>query len=69
MDYMHKIATVIGYGFIFASLIGALVPGMNFHVIFAPDKSAIKGHHDMAKRVEDRLKEKQPTEQQQCTTK
>lgn len=58
MDCMHKIATVIGYGFIFASLIGALLPGMNFHVIFAPDNSAIKGHHEMVKRVEDRLKGK-----------
>lgn len=58
MDFMHKIALVIGYGFIFASLIGALIPGMNFHVIFAPDNSTIKGHYDMAKRIEDKGKGK-----------
>lgn len=59
MDYMHKIAICIGYAFIFASLIGALLPGMNFHVIFAPDKSAIEAHIAMASRVEKRIAQKE----------
>lgn len=55
MDFMHKIAIFIGYAFIFASLIGALVPGMNFHVIFGPDKYTIEAHEAMAKRVAARM--------------
>lgn len=58
MDFMHKIAIVIGYGFIFAALIGALVPGMNFHVIFGGDEYAIDGHKAMSDRVSARLAKK-----------
>ena len=58
MDFMHKIAIVIGYGFIFAALIGALVPGMNFHVIFGPDEYTIDGHKAMSDRVSARLAKK-----------
>lgn len=58
MDFMHKIAIVIGYAFIFAALIGALIPGMNFHVIFAGDDGAIDAHNEMARRVEDRIARK-----------
>lgn len=57
-DYMHKTAALIGYAFIFASLIDALVPGLNFHVIFADDKSTIQGHKDMADRVQARIDKK-----------
>ena len=60
MDFMHKIAIVIGYAFIFASLIGALVPGMNFHVIFGPDEYTINWHESMSKRIRESMeKDKQ----------
>lgn len=58
MDFMHKIAIVIGYAFIFAALIGALVPGMNFHVIFGSDGYTIDGHKTMSDRVSARLAKK-----------
>lgn len=62
MDFMHKIAIVIGYAFIFAALVGALVPGMNFHVIFGGDESAIEGHKAMADRVANRVAKKEKKE-------
>lgn len=52
---MTAIATVIGYAFLIAALIWALVPGMNFHVIFLDDKSTIEGRKRMREKVQKRI--------------
>lgn len=36
----------------------ALVPGVNFHVIFADDADAIKHHHEMAEKIQKRIDRK-----------
>lgn len=47
---------LIGAAFIVLTLLGAVVPGWNFHVIFANDKSALDWHAsrvvELAKRIE-----------------
>lgn len=55
---MTAIAQVIGWGFLVAALIGALVPGMNFHVLFVDDEAAIRLHQKKAKEVQKRWEKK-----------
>lgn len=55
---MTAVAQVIGWGFLIAALIGALVPGMNFHVGFTDDDGAIKWHQQKAKEVQKRWEKK-----------
>lgn len=45
---------VIGLVFVLCVLVGALVPGMNFHVILAGDESAVQSHQRMVQRIKHR---------------
>lgn len=55
---MTAIAQVIGWSFLIAALIGALIPGMHFHVVFAGDAAAQKFHAERAERLQKRIEEK-----------
>lgn len=56
---MTQFLAVIGACFIVAMLIGAVVPGMNFHVVFAGDEAAQKWHQRLAAELQTRIQEKQ----------
>ena len=55
---MSAVAQVIGWGFLIAALIGALVPGMNFHVGFSDDDTVIRWHLQEAQEVQKRWEKK-----------
>lgn len=57
---MTNFLAVIGACFILAMVIGAVVPGMNFHVVFAGDEAAQKWHQRLAAELQTRIQEKQP---------
>ena len=55
---MTAIAQVIGWSFLIAAFIGALVPGMNFHVGFSDDAATVEWHLKKAKEVQERINKK-----------
>ncbi|CAM3946681.1 hypothetical protein N5K37_32450 [Delftia tsuruhatensis] len=57
---MTQFLAVIGACFIVAMIIGAVVPGMNFHVVFAGDEAAQRWHQRLAAELQTRIQEKQP---------
>ncbi len=57
---MTKFLAVIGACFIIAMIIGAVVPGMNFHAVFAGDEAAQRWHQRLAAELQTRIQEKQP---------
>lgn len=54
-----NLLALVGAIVLLAAVIGHIVPGMNFHVIFAPDAETVEGHIAMAERVIKRMEEKQ----------
>jgi hypothetical protein len=57
---MTQFLAVIGACFIIAMIVGAVVPDMNFHVVFANDEHAQKWHQRLASELQTRIQEKQP---------
>lgn len=56
---MSTFLSFIGGGFLILAALGAIVPGMNFHVVFASDAEALKWHHRLAKELEDNIQSKE----------
>ncbi len=56
---MSTFLAFIGGAYLVAALIGAVVPGWNFHVAFADDKSTQKWHARLAEELAVRIKEKE----------
>lgn len=55
---MNAVAQVIGWAFLAAAVIGAVIPGMNFHVCFVDDDAAIRWHQKKAIEVQKRWEKK-----------
>ena len=55
---MNALAQTIGWALLISCAIGALVPGLNFHVVFADDEGAIKHHHEMIEKIQKRIDRK-----------
>ena len=55
---MNALAQTIGWAFLISCAIGALAPGLNFHVVFADDAGAIKHHHEMIQKIQKRIDRK-----------
>lgn len=55
---MNALAQTIGWAFLISCAIGALVPSLNFHVVFSDDEGAIKHHHEMIEKIQKRIDRK-----------
>ena len=54
---MKTFLAIVGGLFIFCCIMGAVVKGWHFHVVFGSDKTALEFHKRNVKRSEDRLAE------------
>ena len=52
---MKAFTSIIGWIVITLSILGATVPGLNFHVIFADDQSTMEFHKERADRLSKKL--------------
>lgn len=55
---MNALAQTIGWAFLISCAIGALIPSLNFHVVFSDDEGAIKHHHEMIEKIQKRIDRK-----------
>lgn len=58
---MTTFFAVIGGIFVFCLICGAIVPGLNCHIVFADDKSALEWHQSQAEKIAKRLAAKEPS--------
>lgn len=56
---MNTFLAFIGGAFLVACILGAVLPGLNFHVVLAGDKEAQKWHARLAAELSTRIKEKE----------
>ena len=59
MRTFRNLLTALGAMYVLALCIGAAVPGMNFHVVLADDKTALEWHEEQAKRLRARIEKEQ----------
>ena len=55
---MQAIAAAIGWSFVVCAVLGAVVPGMNFHVAFVGDDAALAWHRRWAAELEAQIKKR-----------
>lgn len=51
---MKTLLAIIGFLFCLAAFIGSTIPGMDFHVVFAPHKKAYEFHKERVIRYENK---------------
>lgn len=59
MRTFRNLLTAFGAMYILAVCIGSAVPGMNFHVVLADDKTALEYHEEQAKRLRARIEKEE----------
>ena len=52
---MKTFASIIGWAFIVLTILGATVPGLNFHIVFANDQTTMEFHKENADRLAKKL--------------
>lgn len=59
MRTSRNLLTALGAMYVLAVCIGTAVPGMNFHVVLADDKTALEWHEAEAEKLRSRIKKEQ----------
>lgn len=52
---MRVFTSIIGWAFIVLTILGATVPGLNFHVVFANDQTTMEFHKECADQLSRKL--------------
>lgn len=52
---MQTFTSIVGWIFIALSVLGATVPGLHFHVVFADDQTTMEFHKERADRLSKKL--------------
>ena len=60
---MKTFTSILGWAFIVLTILGATVPGLNFHIVFADDQATMEFHKECAEQLAKKLaqsKKEQP---------
>ena len=52
---MRVFTSIIGWAFIVSAILGATVPGLHFHIVFADDQTTMEFHKENADQLAKKL--------------